>query len=266
MGGLTKRERKLGHYLPNRPWFLLPTTYAIRRKERFGQRFLSRTSHGCTARREYARCFATLRNDTAHPIQVEILRLSWLKGTTELEGEDIAGPDDVILPGDNIFFTFTVQKNAQSKWTLDTPSKISVTKTMTPEIDEDKRKALKEIAALIKEIRVLNTKRILIITYEGNLYHYKLGAEINIYNNSKQEIRDIVLQISGVDNRNIIYEIAIVHFDELEPRKNQLNTGALRKNEGICFYECCYDDMYNHIDRYESRIVSIGKKKDEFKK
>ncbi len=59
------------------------------------------------------RNFAILR---LRPLQGDILRLHWIKEGKTIQTYETPGPDDKILPGNEAFVTFIVQKDAQSKW------------------------------------------------------------------------------------------------------------------------------------------------------
>lgn len=219
---------------------------------------------GSTGR--YVRHYLTIKNGTKQAIQVDILHLSWLKGLTEFQGEDIVGPAETIFPGAEIFFTFAVNLDAPSEWTLDTPYKITAVKTTAVEIKDEEEKALKAYASQLKEIRIVNTKCVAI---PGPAYspYPMYTSDINVYNNNNKSCSDVVFQVFGFDSAKKIVEIRIVHFDVIETRNSKLHCGMPGNNEHQIYESVPKSGEFTasqRIDRYTARPVAVGKKMDGF--
>jgi hypothetical protein len=211
-----------------------------------------------------------MRNNTEHPIRVRTLRLAWLKGTEELQSEDVGGPTDTILPGAEGFFTFTVDKNTQSQWTVDTLPKITCEKFEVIELNEAQGKVLKGHDAQLRKIKVdrTNLKRI---------NYREISAVLDLDNDNETTCENVAILVLGfgADKDKKIKKIAearLVLFDTISPKNRALDIGGTKSNNLNIYYEsifnhnyiCLYADIYSYIDNYESRVVAVGKKKEEF--
>ena len=214
------------------------------------------------------RFFAMLRNTTNNPIQADILRLSWLKGDKDDQIYEIGGPSDTILPGEEAFFTFKVQRNAQAKWDLTTPFRITVTRTTSPEIDKNQEEELRKNASQLKEIRILNTECAKVQISDGIFaFHEVWTPFVTIYNANKQDCNDVIIQSLGYNKAGSLVEVRVVHLDWVHPRVTKTNLGNHYTSDLVYEHHnpnlCIFEGSPSQVDKYEARVVAVGKKKEE---